>query len=243
VSYLRFNKSAEGITATGVWSIFLTLGLPVLGVLALLIGGEDASAYLKPGIIGLAILFGMVGVFALILRSEQQARKVGELADRAAAAIVGRFRPGMQLHLTDTVLRLRTDIVDLVRRRWAAITAAQVAVSLSSALILIVAFHGVKTTSTINGWEVFAAFAIAQLGLMVPVTPGGLGTVDAAMIGLLVTFGATQGDATAADLLWRAVSYVPQIIIGLICIFYWRVQVRRMKARTEQSGEETTDAA
>ena len=58
------------------------------------------------------------------------------------------------------------------------------------------------------------------------------GTFHATMyrqIGLLITFGATEGDATAADLLWRAVSYVPQIIIGLICIFYWRVQVRRMR--------------
>ena len=132
------------------------------------------------------------------------------------------------MHLTDAIVRLRTDIVDLVRRRWAAITGAQMAVSLSSFLILLVAFRGVETSSHISGWSVFAAFAIAQLGLMVPITPGGLGTVDAVMISLLISFGASTGDATAADLLWRAVSYVPQIIIGLICIFYWRVQVRRM---------------
>jgi len=223
------TAATAGITATGVWSIFLTLGLPVMGVIALIIGGENAGAYTTSALVGIGILLAMVIVFALILRSEALARKVGGVADRAGNAVVQRFRPGMQLHLADSVVRLRSDIVDLVRRRWAAITSAQVAVSLSNFLILLVAFHGVETTSQISGWSVFAAYAIAQLGLMIPVTPGGLGTVDAVMIGLLITFGATEGDATAADLLWRAVSYVPQIIIGLICIFYWRVQVRRMR--------------
>ena len=165
--------------------------------------------------------------FGLILRSEELARKVGGFADRTVNAVMRRFKRDSTVDLTAAVLKLRTDIVDLVKRRWAAITAAQLAVSLSSFLILLVAFGGVESTSHISGWSVFAAFAISQLGLMIPVTPGGLGTVDAAMIGLLISFGATSGDATAADLLWRAVSYVPQIIIGLVCIFYWRFQVRR----------------
>jgi uncharacterized protein (TIRG00374 family) len=147
-----------------------------------------------------------------------------------------RFKPDLQLNLGDALVKLRTDIVELVRRRWAAITVAQLAVSLGSFLILLVAFRGVESGSRISGWSIFAAFAISQLGLMVPVTPGGLGTVDAAMIGLMISFGASSGDATAADLLWRAVSYVPQIIIGLICIFYWRFQMRRKRKKEAVSA-------
>jgi len=225
------TAATAGITATGVWSIFLTLGLPVCGVVALVIEGSNAGQYLTGALVGVAAIVAMVVVFALVLRSEDLARRVGGLADRAAAAVLNRFRPGTSLHLTESVVRLRGDIVDLVRRRWAAITGAQVAVSMTNFLILLVAFRGVETTSSISGWSIFAAYAIAQLGLMVPVTPGGLGTVDAVMIGLLISFGATQGDATAADLLWRAVSYVPQITIGLVCIFVWRWQVRRQRRR------------
>ena len=229
------TAATAGITATGVWSIFITLGLPVMGVVALALSGDDAGNYLLSGLIGLGILIVMIVVFALILRSEDLARRIGGVAERLVDRVLRRFRPGTQLHLTDMLVKLRTDIVDLVRRRWAAITVAQTGVSLASFLILLVAFRGVESTSRISMWSVFAAFAISQLGLMVPVTPGGLGTVDAAMIGLLISFGASAGDATAADLLWRAVSYVPQIIIGLLCIFYWRVQVRRSQHREEGS--------
>jgi len=230
------TAATAGITATGVWSTFITVTLPVLGVLALMISGENASQYLLSGLIGVAILVTMLVVFGLILRSEELARRVGDVADRAVGSVMHRFKPDLELNLGDALVKLRTDIVDLVRRRWAAITVAQLAVSLGSFLILLVAFRGVESGSRISGWSIFAAFAISQLGLMVPVTPGGLGTVDAAMIGLMISFGASSGDATAADLLWRAVSYVPQIIIGLICIFYWRFQMRRKRKKEAVSA-------
>jgi uncharacterized protein (TIRG00374 family) len=230
------TAATAGITATGVWSTFITVTLPVLGVLALLFSGENASQYVLSGLIGVGILVTMLVVFGLILRSEELARRVGDFADRVVTSVMHRFKPDMQLNLGDSLVKLRTDIVDLVRRRWAAITVAQLAVSLGSFLILLVAFRGVESGSHISGWSIFAAFAISQLGLMVPVTPGGLGTVDAAMIGLMISFGASTGDATAADLLWRAVSYVPQIIIGLFCIFYWRFQMRRKRKKEALSA-------
>ena len=33
--------------------------------------------------------------------------------------------------------------------------------------------------------------------------------------------GVDEGAATAADLVWRAASYVPQIIIGIIALISW----------------------
>lgn len=227
------TAATAGITATGVWSVFVTLGLPVLGVFALLVGGDSASSFYLSAAIGLGVLLAMIIVFALILRSEALAEKVGHLGDRVVGALVHRFRPSMRVDLTATVLKLRHDIVDLVTRRWAAITGAQLAVSFSQFGILLVAMTGVSGGSLegITWLEVFAAFAISQLGLMIPVTPGGLGTVDAAMIALMVQFGADNGDATAADLVWRASSFIPQVIIGLVCIGIWRLNVRKARDR------------
>ena len=227
------TAATAGITATGVWSIFITLGLPVLGVFALLIGGDNAGNFYTSAAIGLGVLLAMIIVFALILRSEDLAVKVGHLGDRLLGGLIHRFRPSMTIDLTAQVLKLRHDIVGLVTRRWAAITGAQLAVSFSQFGILLVAMIGVSggQLQGITPLEVFAAFAISQLGLMIPVTPGGLGTVDAAMIALMVQFGADSGDATAADLVWRASSFIPQIFIGLICIGIWRVNARRKKER------------
>ena len=56
---------------------------------------------------------------------------------------------------------------------------------------------------------------------MIPITLGGLGTVDAFMISLLTAMGVSSGDATAADLVWRAASFVPQIVIGILALVTW----------------------
>ena len=73
---------------------------------------------------------------------------------------------------------------------------------------------------------VIAAFVVAGM-LMVPITPGGLGTVDALMISLLQSTGASAGAATAADLVWRAASYVPQIIVGIVALVLWFKKANR----------------
>ncbi len=111
----------------------------------------------------------------------------------------------------------------LLKRRWLVITLAQLGVIMTQFLIFYVSLRGVE------GWgndgtsaiAAFGAFATAQIMLMVPITPGGLGTVDAVIIALLQSVGTSAGDATAADLVWRAASYVPQIIIGIIALITW----------------------
>jgi uncharacterized protein (TIRG00374 family) len=91
----------------------------------------------------------------------------------------------------------------------------------------------------------FGSFAVAQIGLMIPITPGGLGTVDAAMIAVLTALGVDAGAATAADLVWRAASFVPQIMIGVVALITWSRQGTRAfaeheVARRERAGEPET---
>lgn len=96
----------------------------------------------------------------------------------------------------------------------------------------------------VEGWGVagtsllvaFGCFAVAQIGLMVPITPGGLGTVDAAMIALLTALGVDAGAATAADLVWRAASVVPQIVIGVVALITWSRQGTRALAEHEAAA-------
>ena len=70
--------------------------------------------------------------------------------------------------------------------------------------------------------EIFAAYSVALLLTSFPITPGGLGTVDAALVALLVAFGVDSSTAIAADLVWRIVWFLPQILVGLGAIgLYW----------------------
>ncbi|MBU6245658.1 MAG: YbhN family protein [Actinomycetales bacterium] len=224
--------ATSAITAVGIWSTFVSLGFPILGVAALSVSGQSGPSHAGTAVIGVAILVAAVLVFVLVMRSQPLAERLGSLGNRLARPLGRRFRRIRDVDLVKPLTAFRTSMYDLLRRRWAAITVAQVAVSATQFLILYVALRGIE------GWDtagssilvVFAAFAISQLGLMVPITPGGLGTVDAIMIGLLTSFGVDSGNATAADLVWRASSYVPQIVIGILALVSWYRSAGRMLA-------------
>ena len=223
------TAATAAIGATGVWASFVTLSLPITGVAALAISGQGVGSFVVPAIVGLVILIGVIVAFALVLRSEVNAVRIGAFADRAAGAVLRRIRPHAQVNISASVLHLRHDIVGLVSGRWLAITAANAAVSLGQFLILAVALSVVSTSAGYSLLAVYGCWAVSQLGILIPVTPGGLGTVDAALIALLTSVGVTEGDATAAALLWRASYYFPQIVLGVVCIFVWRWQVGRAR--------------
>jgi uncharacterized protein (TIRG00374 family) len=214
--------ATAAITAVGLWSMFVSLGLPIFGVAALAASGGDlAYAWVAP--VGLAILVVGIGLFVLVMRSEPLAVKIGNLANRIINPFRKRFKALTDLDAAKPIIKFRSDMYGLLKSRWGHITVAQLSVIMTQFLIFYVALRGVE------GWDnpgtsalaAFGAFATAQIMLMVPITPGGLGTVDALIISLLVSMGVSEGEATAADLVWRAASYVPQIIIGIIALVSW----------------------
>ena len=58
------------------------------------------------------------------------------------------------------------------------------------------------------------AYVIGQAGSLVPV-PGGLGAVDASLIGALAVYGIALGPAAAAVLVYRAVSLSVPLTLGV----------------------------
>jgi uncharacterized protein (TIRG00374 family) len=230
-------SSTAAITAVGLWSTFITMGFPILGVAALALAGKGGSAYVLTAVIGLVILITVITLFVLVMRSAPLAQRFGEFANKAIDPLRRRFKRLADLDVVGPITSFRTSMYGLLKERWKLITAAQVAVASSQFLILYVALRGIQ------GWDtegtsilvVFAAFSISQLGMMIPITPGGLGTVDAAMIGLLTTFGVSSGDATAAALVWRASSYIPQIVIGIIALLTWYRKAGQRLATTKSA--------
>jgi uncharacterized protein (TIRG00374 family) len=126
------------------------------------------------------------------------------------------------------ILHLRGQVVDVVGDRWKWITGSNLIVVFAQFLVLYVAIVAISGgRGVVSPSAAFAAFGISRLASMIPITPGGLGTVDAALIAILVVFGMDQNDAVAATLVWRACSYVPQVILGIGTFVYWRVRQAR----------------
>lgn len=224
--------ATAAITTVGLWSTFVTLGFPILGVLALSAAGADGQAYVTLGVIGLVILAAAVLLLVLVVRSERLAAGLGRAATRILRPVTGRIGRLKDLDLVPAILSFRGSIHHVVAKRWLPLTAAQCAIFLTQFLILYVTLRGVEgwSNSGTSLLVAFGAFSVAQIGLMIPITPGGVGTVDAFMISLLTANGTSDGAATAADLVWRAGSFVPQIIIGVIALLLWYRHANRTYA-------------
>src|ERR1035437_3414240 len=98
------TASTAAITAVGVWSIFVTLGLPILGVVAIQLSGQAATSYVWPGVLGLVVLAVAIVGFALIVRSESAARHIGSAGDRIVAPFARRFAKGRTVDLVPAAL-------------------------------------------------------------------------------------------------------------------------------------------
>jgi len=240
--------TSAAIGATSTWNLMVTLTLPVVAVVLLVFTGGATANEVTGAVVGVVAVVVMVGLFALVLRSEAAARRLGGVGDRLVTWFTHRFRRGQgkdkdkaaaaadaddsvpETAVTDSLVRFRDQLYDLVRDRWHLITVTSVAQQLCQFAILLVAFYAIGGSNTgVDPTQVFAAFALARLAGFIPITPGGLGTVDAALVALLVSYGADQNVALAADLVWRAASYFPQVFIGIGTFLYWRRRSRRQR--------------
>jgi uncharacterized protein (TIRG00374 family) len=219
--------ATAGIAVTSLWSVLMTLTLPVFGVLAALTTGEVQQQWIWAALLGLAATVGSIVALWLILRSESSARKVGAFGQRLIEPI--NRRRANPWDATGAVLDLRNSTSSVLLERWKWVTGSNYLVILAQFAVLWVAIQAVGGPG-VEGLSLagaFAAFAISRLASMIPITPGGLGTVDAAMIALLVTFGLPESVAIASTLVWRAASFIPQVSLGILTFIYWRVEQAR----------------
>jgi uncharacterized protein (TIRG00374 family) len=233
------GAAASAIAIVSVFNVFATLVMPVLGVLALLASGVVEGRYLLMAGVGVLAIGVAVVAFTIVLRSEAGARAVGRRADRLVNPLARRLRHGRTVDLTGKVLDFRSSVVDVMRTRWVQVTVSTLLLQLTSWAILVLALRGLEAGTgsvTVTWTEALAAFSFARVASFIPITPGGLGTVDAALAALLTGYGATSSQALAADLVWRAATYVPQVLLGVLTFLWWRVSATRRNRRVSDRG-------
>jgi putative heme transporter len=91
--------------------------------------------------------------------------------------------------------------------------------------VLLLALRHVGVGEAEVGWaEVLAVFAFARLATAIPITPGGAGLVEAVLIGGLVAAGGAKAQVVAAVLVYRALTWLLPIPLGVGCYLWWRRQ-------------------
>jgi uncharacterized membrane protein YbhN (UPF0104 family)/membrane-associated phospholipid phosphatase len=217
------SRTTTAVLVSGVWNSFVKLGLPVLALALVLLGGGVGGGRVTAALLGIAGLAAAIIVFALMLRSEEQARRFGVLAGRVASRLLRLVRrpPVAGWELATVKFRART--LGLVEDRWVPITAATLVSHLSLYLVLLATLRAVGVSEDEVGWaQVLAVFAFARLATAIPFTPGGAGVVEAVLIGGLVAAGGDRAQVTAAVLVYRALTWALPILVGVICYLWWR---------------------
>jgi uncharacterized protein (TIRG00374 family) len=217
------SRTTTAVLVSGVWNSFIKLGLPVLALALVALQGGATGGRVVAALLGIAGLVAAVVVFALMLRSEEVAHRFGLLAGRVASRLLRLLRRPPVAGWELATVKFRTRTVGLVQRRWVAITVASLVSHLSLYLVLLVTLRHVGVSDAEVSWaEVLAVFAFARLATAIPLTPGGAGFVEAVLIGGLVAAGGARPQVVAAVLVYRALTWLLPIPVGIGTYLWWR---------------------
>lgn len=224
---------------SGVWNTFAKLILPVVALLLLVISGNATAAMAWLALIGVGFLFGAVAVFALILWKRSLAVHIGDLAGKAVSWFLHLFRRGPVTTWGEGLAKFRDQTVSVARRRWLLLTLVAVIYQVSTFLVFLLAvrFSGVPATGD-NGVSLvlaFGAFAFTRLISAIPITPGAVGVAEASYTGLMVAAGGSKPEVVAGVLLFRALTWLMPVVLGLpVYAAWWAGGHRKKKAAEEE---------
>jgi uncharacterized membrane protein YbhN (UPF0104 family) len=117
-----------------------------------------------------------------------------------------------------------TQIIQIVRRRWAWLLAGSVAYTGAQVVLLGMSLRAVGLVVPVA--TIIAAAAIERLGTVIPLTPGGAGVAEAGTIAWLIATGLDPTQAVAGVLLYRAFVVVMEIPVGGAVLAGWVWQNR-----------------
>ena len=224
---LPAHSVALAAALTGLWNQFALLGFPVIALALLTLQQEQNAAVQTVAVVGLAVFVVAAAGFAVGLSTPQLARYVGNTAARLANWSLRILRRKPVDWTGESFVGFRNEAVGLLRRRWHVLTLATLAGQLSVFLVFLVSLRvlGVSA-SEVSGAEAFAAWSLIRLLGSLPITPGGLGVVEVGLVAALVGFGGANAEVVAAVLIYRFLTIVPTLVLGLLAGATWR----RLKA-------------
>jgi putative heme transporter len=201
----------SGLTAASLLVFAVVVALPVLAAPALARGAVDRSL-VEAVVIGLAIFVVVFGVGVLLLAFDRPLRWVGRTIQR----LRNRLRHGAEplTGLPRRLVRERDRILGTLGAAWKRALAATIGRWAFDYLTLLAALAAVGSHP--RPALVLLAFCAAQILAQIPVTPGGLGFVEAGLTATLTLAGVTAGDAVLATFAYRLFSYWLMLPLGLV---------------------------
>jgi uncharacterized membrane protein YbhN (UPF0104 family) len=210
------SRIALAAAVVGAWNQFVLLTFPVVGLALLTLTHERNPLLETVAAIGLAVVVAGVGAFAAGLSTSRLAHWIGNLLARLVNRGLQLLRRGPVRWNGDTAVSLRNEALDLLRRRWHVLTLAVLAGQLTVFVLFLACLRTLGVSAEdVSAIEAFAAWSFVRVLGSIPITPGGVGIVEVGLTGALVGFGGGNAEVVAAVLVYRFLTVVPTLTLGL----------------------------
>jgi uncharacterized protein (TIRG00374 family) len=219
------------VGVTGIWNIFVKLGMPVVALALLVVTGHSNPGLVTAAAIGVAILIVATLVLVLVFRSEGMARKVGELLGRLFTAVLRIFRKPPVEDMDERTVRFRRQTIILAKRRWLMLTWTTILSQVALFFVLLLSLrHMGVSEQDVSTAEIFAVYTFSRLLTAVPITPGGVGVIDLGYVaGLAAIDSGEHAQIVAGVLVFRVLTYGLQVPLGAFTYVIWRRKKRWMR--------------
>ncbi len=184
-------------------------------------------AYGTAAIVGLLLLGTFAGLVVLLMKGSEQAERVIRATARRLPLVEEDAAARVVRQIATRLKELAADPM-LIRRSvfWALVNWLLDAASL---WVFIRAFG-----STVNPVDLVVAFGLANVLAAIPLTPGGLGVVEAVLTSSLVGFGLDRGTAAIAVVAYRLAAFWLPIPFGALAYGSLKVGPGSLTRRRER---------
>lgn len=215
------TQAAGALAVTSILSTAAIFAIPALALLMAIIGAPIPEA-LEPAAVAGAVLFVLLVLVGYVAISrDRPLLAVGGLLQKGAASLPRRFRRTIT---PAQLLVERNRLVGVVGDRWGQAMAAAALNWVFDYLALVAALYGVGADPRLS--LVLLAYAGVVVTSMIPITPGGFGFVEPALVSMLVLSGISTQNAGLATLAYRIVSLLLPVCAALPAWLAYRLRFR-----------------
>ena len=203
-------RIATGVAAASLLLVAALAALPIITLPFVATGLEVPETLAQAALLGGVVFVLLFAVGAVLLGSDRAI----EIVARVLGAVLRRLRRDTRAEgLTERLTAQRDLVRGALGRRWPEALAGAVGRWIFDFLTLLAALEAAGARPNLA--LALLAYCAAQLLAQIPLTPGGLGVVEAGMTATLALAGVSGGAAAAAVLAYRLGSYWLQLPLGL----------------------------
>ncbi len=233
VSGMDATEAVGGLTAFAFLGIGGLLALPVFVLPVVLFGSPVSAGLSDAAIIGAAGFFLFVGFGVVVMAIDAPLTFAGRVAQALRNRVLRKREP--ITGLPERLVEQRNLIRAVLGQQWwkaSLLSGGRLGFDFLCLLFCVRAVGSHPRPSLI-----LLAYAVAGVIGLVPITPGGLGIVEASLSGLLVLAGLSGAEAVLATLAYRLASYWVPMMAGPFAYAAFRHRYREPDARPPRSVE------